>query len=151
MRARFIAVACAVGVALAAIVRDERTATPTHPATAARPPPAPAPTFPRLDVSARDRDAIYDYFGVDHAAGGCPPGLTKESNGCLPAGGGRGGWAIGRPLASDVIIYPLPAVLLGQLTPPPNGYRYGRVGNDVLIIESESRMVVAAVAGIGRN
>jgi hypothetical protein len=54
---------------------------------------------------------------------------------------------MGQPLPSQVIPYPLPAVLLGQITPPPYGYRYARVGDDVLIIASESRVVVGAIAG----
>lgn len=145
MRAKFIAFACVVGLALAAIVREERAAVP-GPATTARPPPA----APRLTISQRDRDAVYSYYGIDHAAGGCPPGLSKESYGCLPAGGGRGSWAIGKPLPGDVLVYPLPAVLLGQLSPPPNGYQYARIGNDVLIIANDTRTVAAAVAGVDR-
>ena len=45
-----------------------------------------------------------------------------------------------------MIPYPLPAVLLGQITPPPYGYRYARVGDDVLIIANETRVVVGAIA-----
>jgi len=145
MRAKFIAFACVVGLAFAAIVREERAAIP-QPVTTARPPPA----APRLTISQRDRDAVYSYYGIDHAAGDCPPGLSKESYGCLPAGGGRGSWAIGKPLPGDVFFYPLPAVLLGQLSPPPNGYQYARVANDVLIISIDSRMVAAAMAGVDR-
>ena len=145
MRAKFIAFACVVGLALAAIVREERAAVPGA-ATTARPLPAP----PRLTISQRDRDAVYSYYGIDHAAGDCPPGLSKESYGCLPAGGGRGSWAIGKPLPGDVLVYPLPAVLLGQLSPPPNGYQYARIGNDVLIIANDTRTVAAAVAGVDR-
>ena len=145
MRAKFIAFACVVGLALAAIVREERAAIPPRSATTVRPP----PVAPRLTVSQRDRDAVYSYYGIDHAAGDCPPGLSKESYGCLPAGGGRGSWAIGKPLPGDVFFYPLPAVLLGQLSPPPNGYQYARIGNDVLVIDVKSRIVAAAVAGVG--
>ena len=145
MRAKFIAFACVVGLALAAIVREERADVP-RPITTTRPPPA----APRLTISQRDRDAVYSYYGIDHAAGDCPPGLSKESYGCLPASGGRGSWAIGKPLAGDVLVYPLPAVLLGQLSPPPNGYQYGRIGNDVLILANDSRLVAAAVAGVDR-
>jgi hypothetical protein len=144
VRPRFIVLACVVGLALAAIVRNERAAAPTSAAATARP----APALPGLKISERDRDAIYGYYGVDHPDGGCPPELTKESNGCLPAGGGRGSWAVGRPLPGQVIPYPLPAVLLGQLTPPPDGYQYARVGDDVLIIDIRSRIVAGAVAGI---
>lgn len=144
MRARFIAVACVAGLALAAIIREERAATPTRPATTARP----SPAAPRIVVSARDRDAIYDFYGIDHAPGDCPPGLTKESYGCLVAGDARSSWTIGQPLSDDVLVYPLPAVLLGQVS-PPNGYQYVRVGNDVLILGLKARMVAGALAGVG--
>jgi hypothetical protein len=150
VRAGFIAFACLVGLGLAVIVRDEKGPVPARLTTPATPATHPAPARPRIVISGRDRDAIYGYYGIDHAPGGCPPGLSKESNGCLPAGDARGSWVIGRPLSGDVIVYPLPAVLLGQLS-PPNGYQYARVGNDVLVLGIESRVVAGAVAGIGRN
>ncbi|HEU5097306.1 MAG TPA: hypothetical protein VFT77_19230 [Reyranella sp.] len=143
MRPRFVILACIVALALAAIVRNEQAAAPTRVEASARPP----PTVPPVTVSERDRDEVYSYYGIDHPDGGCPAGLVKKVNGCVPVGGGRGSWAMGQPLPSQVIPYPLPAVLLGQITPPPYGYRYARVGDDVLIIASESRVVVGAIAG----
>ena len=143
MRPRFIVLACIAGLALAAIVRNEQATAPAHVEASARPPPA----APPVTISERDRSEVYSYYGIDHPDGGCPVGLVKKVNGCLPAGGGRGSWAMGQPLPSQVIPYPLPAVLLGQITPPPFGYRYARVGDDVLIIASETRIVVGAIAG----
>lgn len=152
MRASFIAFASVMGLALAVMVRNERGAAPTHRAAAA---PAaadePSAVGPRLVISERDRDAVYSYYGVDRLPGGCPPGLSREANGCLPPGGGRGSWAIGQSLSRNVLAYPLPAVLLGQLSPPPPGYEYARIGDDVLILGIESRVVAAALAGIAVN
>lgn len=147
MRPRFIIFACIVGLVLAAIVRNEQAASPPHVEASARP----SPAAPAVTVSERDRDEVYGYYGIDHPDGGCPAGLVKKVNGCLPVGGGRGSWALGQPLPSQVIPYPLPAVLLGQITPPPYGYRYARVGDDVLIIASETRIVVGAIAAAVDN
>jgi len=147
VRPRFIILACIVGLALAAIVRNEQATAPIHVEASARLS-SPAPP---VTVSERDRNEVYSYYGIDHPDGGCPPGLVKKMNGCLPAGGGRGSWAMGQPLPSQVIPYPLPAGLLGQLPPPPYGYRYARVGDDVLIIASETRIVVGAMAGTVEN
>jgi hypothetical protein len=96
-------------------------------------------------ISERDRDAVYDYYGIKHAPGACPSGLMKEPNGCLP-GEPRGAWTIGKRLQANELAYPLPAVLLGQLSPPPNGYEYVRIGGDVLILGIDSRVVAGAVA-----
>ncbi len=102
-------------------------------------------------MSGRDRDAVYRYYGIGHADGACPAGLVKKTYGCLPPGDGKARWTIGQHLADDELVYPLPAVLLGELSPPPSGYEYGRVGNDVLVIGIESRLVVGALAGLDDN
>ena len=68
MRPRFIILACIVGLALAAIVRNEQAAAPTRVEASARPPPA----APLVTVSERDRDEVYSYYGIDHPNGGCP-------------------------------------------------------------------------------
>jgi Ni/Co efflux regulator RcnB len=149
LRASFIAFASVVGLALAVMVRHEGRAPSTRRAAAAASDRSAAE--PRLVISKRDRDAIYSYYGIDQTSGGCPPGLSRDANGCLPPGGGRGSWAIGRRLSPSVLTYPLPAVLLGQISPPPRGYEYARVGNDVLILGFESRVVAAALAGIAAN
>jgi hypothetical protein len=147
MRPRFIIFACIVGLVLAAIVRNEQATMPPRVEASARP----AAPVPAVTISERDRDEVYSYYGIDHPDGGCPAGLVKKVNGCLPVGGGRGSWVLGRPLPNQVILYPLPAVLLGQITPPPFGYRYARVGDDVLIIATETRVVVGAIAATADN
>jgi hypothetical protein len=105
----------------------------------------PTPAHPGIVISERDRDAVYDYYGTRYTPGACPAGLVKRPDGCLP-GEPRGEWTMGEPLPDDVLSYPLPAVLLGQLTPPPSGYEYNRVGRDVLILHMDTRVVVGALA-----
>jgi hypothetical protein len=150
LRTRFLAFAAVVGLALAAVLHPGKKPAPAGApqhvqvaSVAATMPPLPA--RPTIVISQRDRDAVYDYYGIKHASGACPPGLVKQPEGCLP-GQPRGAWAIGTRLRDDEFSYPLPAVLLGQLTPPPNGYEYESLDGDVLIIGVDSRLVVGALA-----
>jgi hypothetical protein len=96
----------------------------------------------------RDRTTVYNYYRGQYAAGNCPPGLAKKNNGCLPPGQAKKAWAIGQPLPGSVVFYPLPAVLLGQLTPAPTGYQYVQVANDILMMAIGTRMIAAAVADL---
>jgi hypothetical protein len=96
----------------------------------------------------RDRTTVYNYYRGQYAAGNCPPGLAKKNNGCLPPGQAKKVWAIGQPLPGSVMFYPLPAALLGQLTPAPAGYQYVQVANDILIMAIGTRMIAAAVADL---
>jgi Ni/Co efflux regulator RcnB len=45
-----------------------------------------------------------------------------------------------------VTIYALPDPLLVRLTPPPVGYRYGRIEGDVVLVSIQTNVVVAAFA-----
>ena len=157
MRPRFIVFAAVVGLALAAYVRadkvDKSTPGPVKPVSASavpEPPPKPAPVLPTVTISGRDREAVYGYYGAKLTPAGCPAGLAKKGNGCLPDDGAQGNWKIGERLSSKVMVYPLPAVLLGQLY-PANGYQYVRVGNDVLLLGVETRLVAGALADVEAN
>ncbi|MCW3475084.1 hypothetical protein [Limobrevibacterium gyesilva] len=101
------------------------------------------------DFSDRDRMAIRSYYAPMVSGGSCPPGLAKKNNGCLPPGQARQ-WAVGRPLAPSVVIYPLPAVLIAQLSPAPVGYRYVRVASDILLIAAGTSMVAAAIQDLAQ-
>lgn len=96
----------------------------------------------------RDHDAVRAYYARSMGHGHCPPGLAKKGNGCMPPGQARK-WAVGRPLPRDVTYYSLPPALVVQLTPPPVGYRYVRVANDVLMIAAGTGMVVDAIRDFG--
>lgn len=99
-------------------------------------------------IADRDRNAVYSYYRNEYAAGNCPPSLAKKNNGCLPPGQAKKMWAIGQPLPPDLIYYPLPGGLLGQLTPPPVGYEYVRVANDILLMAVGTRMIAGALADL---
>ena len=104
---------------------------------------------PAINVTERDRTAVFGYYRPLYAAGNCPPGLAKKNNGCLPPGQAKKLWAVGQPLPTGVAYYPLPGVLLGQLTPAPSGYEYVRVANDVLMMAIGTRLIVGAIADLG--
>jgi Ni/Co efflux regulator RcnB len=48
------------------------------------------------------------------------------------------------------VFYNLPADLAPRLAPAPAGYRYIRVGGDVLLISRGSGIVVAAIEDLAR-
>lgn len=124
---------------------------PGNPGVAAQPQPGPGGPAPQVNivVTERDRGAIYGYYRPLYAAGNCPPGLAKKNNGCLPPGQAKKLWAVGQPLPAGVAWYPLPGPLLGQLTPPPSGYQYVRVANDILMMAVGTRLIAGAIADLG--
>ena len=75
------------------------------------------------------------------AAGKCPPGLAKKNNGCMPPGQARK-WAVGQPVPRDVVVYEVPRPILVQLPPAPVGYRYERLGADIVLVRVSGRVVV---------
>jgi hypothetical protein len=95
------------------------------------------------------RMAIAGYYGPQIASGKCPPGLAKKGTGCLPPGQARK-WAVGQPLPAGVAYYPLPPDLLRLLTPAPVGYRYARVGTDILMIAAGTGLVVSGITDLLR-
>ena len=94
--------------------------------------------------------AVQGWYVKQIEAGHCPPGLAKKHNGCLPPGQAKKLWAVGRPLPREVIFYDLPPPLVVELGPPPLGYRYARVANDVLLLAIGTGMVVDAITDLGR-
>lgn len=100
-------------------------------------------------VTDGDRSAVRTYYRNEFAAGNCPPGLAKKNNGCLPPGQAKKLWAVGQPLPPALVFYPLPAVLLSTLTPPPPGYQYVRVDDDVLLMITATRIITSLVANLG--
>ena len=96
-----------------------------------------------------NRIAIHKYYGEKFRSGGCPPGLAKKGNGCMPPGQAKK-WMIGRPLPRDVVFYDLPPEVHVYLGPVPSGHRVVRVASDILMIAIGTGMVVDAIEDIGR-
>ena len=83
---------------------------------------------------------------VGYGVGGCPPGLAKKNNGCMPPG--QVHYTMGQPLPHTVTVYqvPQPVIVLLPVTPP--GYRYVRVGNDILLVSPQTQLVVDVIVGL---
>jgi hypothetical protein len=97
----------------------------------------------------RHRTIVHDYYAEQFRSGRCPPGLAKKNNGCLPPGQAKK-WAVGRPLPRNVIYYDLPPSIAMQMGLPMPGYRYARVGTDILLIAIGTGMVVDAIMDLNR-
>ena len=95
------------------------------------------------------RDAVRGYYGRLYGDGRrCPPGLARKNNGCMPPGQVR--YTVGQPLPRTVTVYQVPQPVVVQLPVAPPGYRYVRVGNDILLVSPQSQLVVDAIAGLLR-
>jgi Ni/Co efflux regulator RcnB len=95
------------------------------------------------------REAVRGYYVKQYGNGRrCPPGLAKKNNGCMPPGQVR--YTVGQPLARTVTVYQLPQPVIVQLPVAPPGYRYVRVGNDILLVSPQSQLVVDVIAGLLR-
>ncbi len=99
-----------------------------------------APTAQQYLIGDKDRAAIKQHFVAFMAKGNCPPDMQKSASGCVASV--TKSWAIGQVLPNSVIAHPLPDPLQSQLTPAPNGYRYGRIGSDVLLVATNGNMVM---------
>ena len=107
---------------------------------------------PAWRFSTEHRTHVNHYYDEQFRAGNCPPGLAKKHNGCMPPGQAKKmGWTVGQPLPSNVVTYPVPQPLLTQLGTPPAGYRYVRVGNDILLLSPGSAAVVDVIRNFGRG
>ena len=96
------------------------------------------------------RTTVHDYYEHEYKSGRCPPGLAKKHNGCMPPGQAKK-WHMGQPLARDVKYYTVPQQLVTQIGQPPPGYRYVRVGSDILLLSPGTANVVDAILNLGRS
>jgi Ni/Co efflux regulator RcnB len=88
---------------------------------------------------------ISDYYRTQaKKSGHCPPGLAKKNNGCQPPGLAKK-WTKGRPLPADVIYHNLPRDLLYELGATPAGQKVVRVGEDILLINAVTGLVIDAI------
>ena len=84
------------------------------------------------------RQYYTQYYAEKHR---CPPGLAKKNNGCMPPGQARK-WSVGQPVPAGVAVYAVPQPVIVHLPPAPYGYRYGRVGGDVVLIQIQGNVIV---------
>jgi Ni/Co efflux regulator RcnB len=98
----------------------------------------------------RHRHAVNEYYGRQFRSGHCPPGLAKKHNGCMPPGQAKK-WHMGQPLARHVHYYSVPQQLVLQIGQPPSGYRYVRVGSDILLMSIATRMITDSIQNLGQS
>jgi len=95
-----------------------------------------------IRISDRDRDLIHSYFSQGHGRGrGLPPGLAKRQQ--LPPG-----LAKRDQLPSGLSGDPLPSDLERQLTPLPAGYARVRLGRDIVLYNTRTRVIFDVVYNI---
>jgi len=94
------------------------------------------------------REAARSYYHEHYSNGrNCPPGLAKKNNGCLPPGQAKK-WAVGQPIPRGVTVYSVPQPVIVQLPPPPYGYRYARLGNGIVLVQSQNNLIVDIIVGV---
>lgn len=77
----------------------------------------------------------------------CPPGLVKKNNGCFPPGQARQ-WVVGQPIPRGVTVYSVPQPVILQLPPAPYGYRYSRIGGDIVLVQQQNNLIVDIIQGL---
>lgn len=109
------------------------------------------PLQPGAYFNDRNRGAVQTYYASAGKGGkGCPPGLAKKNNGCMPPGQAKKQWNIGQPLPTTVVLHPVPQQIIISLPPVPAGHKYVQVAGDILLIAAGSRMVVDGINGLLR-
>lgn len=92
---------------------------------------------------------VRDFYQEDVRKHGCPKGLAKKNNGCMPPGQAKK-WRKGQALARDVVYVDVPRSVITIVGAAPAGHRYVRVANDLLLIAIGTSMVVDAIEDILR-
>jgi Ni/Co efflux regulator RcnB len=94
------------------------------------------------------RTAARQYYSSNYGNGhSCPPGLAKKNNGCMPPGQARK-WDVGQPIPRGVTVYSVPQPVLVRLPPAPYGYRYARIGGDIVLVQQQNNLIVDMIQGL---
>lgn len=94
--------------------------------------------------------AARDFYNDEMVSGRCPIGFAKTEGGCSASAHGRK-WAAGQPLPQSAIRFDLPHALVARLGKPPAGYRYLRVGGDILLVSNKTKLVADGITDLGRR
>ena len=90
----------------------------------------------------QQRTFAREYYTTTYKDGKrCPPGLAKKNNGCMPPGQVRN-WAIGQPVPRNVTVYSVAQPVIRMLPPAPYGYRYARIGGDIVLVQQQNNIIV---------
>ncbi|HSI55115.1 MAG: RcnB family protein [Ramlibacter sp.] len=95
-----------------------------------------------------ERTHVRQYYTQQYGHGGkCPPGLAKKNNGCMPPGQAKK-WNVGQPIPQGITVYTVPQPVLVRLQPVPYGYRYVRIGNDVVMVQIDGNLIIDIIQGL---
>ena len=96
----------------------------------------------------RQRTSVRQYYTQTYGNGkNCPPGLAKKHNGCMPPGQARN-WQVGQPVPRGVTVYTVPQPVIRLLPPAPYGYRYARIGGDIVLVQQQNNLIVDIIIGL---
>ena len=96
----------------------------------------------------QQRTYARQYYSQNYGQGrSCPPGLAKKHNGCMPPGQARK-WSVGQPVPRGVTVYSVATPVLRQLPPAPYGYRYARIGGDIVLVQQQNNLIVDIIVGL---
>lgn len=102
----------------------------------------------RVVVFTHDHRDHYRGYWRETYGPGCPPGLAKKNNGCLPPGQARKRYVVGQRLPRTVVVDPLPDILVKRIGPAPAGYEYAIVDGDLVKLAVGTRLVVDAITAL---
>ena len=77
----------------------------------------------------------------------CPPGLAKKNNGCMPPGQVQD-LVVGQPIPTNVKVYQVAQPVIRKLPPAPVGYRYERIGGDIVLVQQQNNIIVDVIKGL---
>lgn len=109
-----------------------------------------APTARETDVGyggffkAQHHEEARAFYSEPEHQGYCAVAMKTLRSDCVAAGQAKP-WQLGQPLPASVAVYRLPRPLEIQLGPPPTGYRYRRVGADIVLLQPHTAKVVDAI------
>ena len=56
--------------------------------------------------------------------------------------------AVGQPVPTNVTIYLVAKPVIRMLPPAPVGYRYARIGGDIVLVQQQNNIVVDIIQGL---
>lgn len=96
----------------------------------------------------RQRTVVRQYYFQTYGNGkNCPPGLAKKHNGCMPPGQVRN-WQVGQTVPRGIMVYTVPQPVIRLLPPAPYGYRYARIGGDIVLVQQQNNLIVDIIIGL---
>ncbi len=92
------------------------------------------------------RELVGNYYKANQGPKGCPPGLAKKGNGCLPPGQAKK-WQLGHALQANTSYQSVPQEVLRLLGKPPAGEHYGMIDEDILLLADVTELVLEVILG----